>query len=345
MINYRPPLLLTPDLPTRKYERGHGHVNLHWGQRKLLMSEIEFFMYEAPWNTPFHCVYAGAGPGIHIPFLSQLFPWVKFDLWDPAGFDKTLNGIPQISLFPEFFTDDVARSRYANETNLYFVSDIRRKVTINPSLTGEEIRETQAKNEIMVVEDMEMQANWHKIMVPVKSMFKFRLPFPGMIPEKEDTTFPYFSGRNYFGIWAPPHSTETRLVVNGMDIVNYDIVKHEQQMFYFNTTTRFENKYKPLIYPHEHITLLKIVESSRGHLTPLTMEHFVFQSFDFVSEQYILRDYLAYKENNGIPPNGTTFEHLLPEILKMQSQISRVLHGDFISKLKASYRKIHSEPD
>ncbi len=58
---------------------------LHWGQRKLLMSEIEFLTLHA---TP-GCVvvYAGAAPGLHCAFLSDMFPEVRqFILVDPSPF-------------------------------------------------------------------------------------------------------------------------------------------------------------------------------------------------------------------------------------------------------------------
>ena len=45
---------------------------LHWGQRKLLLSEIEFLtLYAAPGDL---VLYAGAAPGGHIPYLARPLP-------------------------------------------------------------------------------------------------------------------------------------------------------------------------------------------------------------------------------------------------------------------------------
>ena len=59
---------LTPRTP---YARRQGEVKTvdHWGQRKLLFSEIEFLtLYGHLAKT---VVYAGAAPGMHISFLSR----------------------------------------------------------------------------------------------------------------------------------------------------------------------------------------------------------------------------------------------------------------------------------
>ena len=65
----------------------------HWGQRKLLFSEIEFLtLYGHLAKT---VVYAGAAPGTHINYLSkELFPEHKWVLVDPAPFRFARCGTP-----------------------------------------------------------------------------------------------------------------------------------------------------------------------------------------------------------------------------------------------------------
>jgi hypothetical protein len=54
------------------------------GQRKLLLSEIEFLtLFARPGDV---VVYAGAAPGYHIPYLLDLFPFIKMVLVDPRQF-------------------------------------------------------------------------------------------------------------------------------------------------------------------------------------------------------------------------------------------------------------------
>ena len=102
--------------------------NLHSGQRKLLLSEIEFLtryldMTISP--TPL-VIYAGAASGRHIPFLSMMFPQVTFHLWDPAEFE--IEKTDRIQIYNELFTKEVISTEYSNPNfakNIYFISDIR----------------------------------------------------------------------------------------------------------------------------------------------------------------------------------------------------------------------------
>jgi hypothetical protein len=79
---------------------------VHWGQRKLLLSEIEFLThYAEPGIT---VVYAGAAPGTHIPYLAGLFPGVSFVLVDPNKFNCVSSG--RIVVRQEYFTHEVRAS-------------------------------------------------------------------------------------------------------------------------------------------------------------------------------------------------------------------------------------------
>ena len=74
--------------PTTPYMRRFGEAKTteHWGQRKLLMSELEFLLLYARKDDVQQVVYAGAAPGKHTNYLSQLFPQLRFHLVDPARF-------------------------------------------------------------------------------------------------------------------------------------------------------------------------------------------------------------------------------------------------------------------
>ena len=65
----------------------------HIGQRKLLMTEVLFLSKCAKINDTI--VYAGAAPGLHIPFLQSLFAnkRLKYELYDPRAF-----GIPETEI-------------------------------------------------------------------------------------------------------------------------------------------------------------------------------------------------------------------------------------------------------
>ena len=116
--------VVTEDTPTTKYMRRTGEAKtvLHLGQRKLLTSEIEFLSLYC--NPGDHVVYAGAAPGTHINFLSEmLFPSLTFDLVDPAKFDATETD--RIRIFREFFNDAIASKYCGGNQDVIFISDIR----------------------------------------------------------------------------------------------------------------------------------------------------------------------------------------------------------------------------
>jgi hypothetical protein len=197
---------------------------IHWGQRKLLISEIEFL---TNWSEPGDIViYAGAAPGNHTYFLSLLFPQLKFVLVDPTPFYC----IPtdRIEIRNEYFTDTIAKE-YSGLRTL-FISDIR---TACWELMNKDEIEQAVKN------DMESQQRWHLIMKPKKSMFKFRLPWKSGVTE-------YLDGKIHYPVWGPCTTTEARLVVDGNVKKKYDNSVYEKQMFYFNVVTRTQLYHHPV---------------------------------------------------------------------------------------------------
>ena len=222
---------MEPDAPRLKYKlRGEDYIRtvIHYGQRKLLMSEIEFFnLYTKP-NVEQIVVYSGAASGTHITLLSELFPNIKFYLYDPAKFNEKLYDDKykqNIIIKQTFFTDKVAE-QFKN-TDCLFICDIRR---------ADEERLNYKENDIQIRKDMEDQMLWHEIINPKASMLKFRLSW-----EKGITN--YLDGKIYLPVWGRATTTESRLIVEGNDKKDYDNTEYEEQMFYFNSVTRVA-KYK-----------------------------------------------------------------------------------------------------
>ena len=99
-----PPAIKVDDIPSElAYERRSLTItpNLHIGQRKLYLSELEFMllyyekvkaglvMDDADASTII--VYAGSAPGHHIYFMQELFPNTKWILIDPAPHELYLD--------------------------------------------------------------------------------------------------------------------------------------------------------------------------------------------------------------------------------------------------------------
>lgn len=197
---------------------------LHWGQLKLFLTEVEFLTlilnnYKKSNNkSDIYFVYAGAAPGHHIYYLQTLFPTIHFELYDPNEFVVRDNEM--LKTHVQFFTDDDAKY-WSNRKDIYltFCTDIRTEPATNEN----------------VARNMVMQMEWWKIMNPELSMFKFRLPWTN-----EKTKDP--EGDIYIQPYPGPTSSETRLIVKAnAKIIDYDNKQYEDACFYHNVIGR--NKY------------------------------------------------------------------------------------------------------
>lgn len=216
--------VLPSNFPRRKYEslRQGMHkderAGRHWGQRKLLMNEIELLNMHA--GEGFTVLYAGAAPCTHLAIIEDMFQILKlkYVLVDPAPFHVRRS--PNIEIRSGsrgLFSNTVAKEFSPIGDKLLFISDIRR----------------EHDSEQQILQDMEDQMHWHITMSPRASMFKFRLPWcPGKTP--------YLTGKVYIQPYAHMHSTETRLISTTSDIVEWDNVEYEEHCFYFNTKTRLQ---------------------------------------------------------------------------------------------------------
>ncbi len=239
-------LFLTDDSPRLPYERrglkGDYGTVLHWGQRKLILSEIYFLTHY--WNPQLHphplCVYAGAAKGTHITLLSHLFPDFEFHLYDPSPF--SIEQTDRIRIFTGekkgFFTNDVAAT-YKNK-NVFFISDIRtadhRAIREHHEIkrnveslqeTDEHTREeilrcTWKENEDAIWKDMLVQQEWVMTMNPLHALLKFRLPWA---VEHTDEMVGYLRGRVFLqGLGSVTLPPETRLIPLRNEAGEYEVV-------------------------------------------------------------------------------------------------------------------------
>lgn len=249
---YQPPVktvsvvfqtFLNKSFPRRSYQHEPFHPKaVHSGQRKLLLSEIEFLTRVLSKEKTlgkggsYTMLYVGAAPGIHIPLLANKFPEVKFILYDPAKFDIAPSS--QIEIHRELFTDEKVEM-YKKTENLLFVSDIRSTPKqFDPNQSG-----FDSSFEQEVIFNMEQQKKWVTELQPLRSLLKFRLPYNDPEnPRDEQETFKYLDGILFFQAYPPEQSGETRLEV-GLPLkeTGYFLAQYEQQMFYFNTRYRIQS--------------------------------------------------------------------------------------------------------
>lgn len=216
--------IINHETPRAKYARRRGEAKTveHWGQRKLLLAEVEFLTeVSKPGDL---VLYAGAAPGTHINYLAEfLFPELRWVLVDPAPFEAVQT--EKVTIVNAYFTDEVADA-YRGKATL-FISDVR-------SLTDET---DYALVESQVRADMAVQQSWTERVGARWSLLKFRLPY-------SSGTTPYFSGTCHFQPWCGRTSTETRLWVAAADAEPkakkhlYDHESYGDICFYHNTVTR-----------------------------------------------------------------------------------------------------------
>jgi cap2 methyltransferase len=205
----------------------------HWGQLKLLMSEIEFltpFTDAARHSDNYSCVviYAGAAPGIHIPILRDLFPKFRYILIDPS-YSIIENGqYENIEVMKRKMDNKLAielERRYSGR--ILFISDIR---------TPPRDEEDHIQHQLRIQTDMHSQRAWYKHLHPECSMFKFRLPWTTEIFE---STTKYLEGNIHLQVYGPFFSHESRLIVGkGAASKKYDNTLYEKNMAYFNLNMR-----------------------------------------------------------------------------------------------------------
>jgi len=292
-------------------ERGKEKKTVcHWGQRKLMVSEMEFI-------TKFYdkakiVVYAGAAPGTHIPCLAQLFPKLRFVLVDPRPFSSdvvklakstalTGSSGPGIELHVGFFSDDMARE-YAREEGVLFISDVRTSDGRGEGATMPP-QDVVFPTQQSVEGDMELQQRWHGLMRPVASSLKFRLPWD------DGGTTSYLRGDISLPVWGGVSTTECRLFVEGCvrgadedgacagsELVVYDNKMYEQQMFYFQTHSRIAR------YKNDFVEFYKC------------------SCFDCTSEAAVLSSFLA-----TVCGKATV---LLSEVSELSKRLDHACHRD-----------------
>jgi hypothetical protein len=220
----------------------------YWGQRKLLLTEIEFLTnYGA--GAKFIVLYAGAAPGSHINYLSSLFPHLQFVLFDANDFSATQTD--KIKIRSEKFTDNVANSCCVSEYPILFICNVR---TFDPN--------NQIDNDM--IHDMHHQMGWHRIIKPRASLLNFRLP---RTPGKTE----YLKGDLIIEPWASKRSTECRLIVDQEHtLIDYDHMEFE------NALLDFHNEKRIRYYKHN---IDEIKNEGLDHCYDCRAEIFILQEY------------------------------------------------------------------
>lgn len=237
----------------------------HWGQRKLLLSEIEFLAacvahLRAAGEDPheYTVVYAGSADGAHLPFLwTRLFPGVFAGLHlydDVRRYDRRVRELARSSrgtvriapvvhegrlLTPAFRAKwgiagdaKVLPPRPGGAPYLpgWFTEEVAASYHGQKALFISDIRTVPTSDGIR--RDNALQVASVLAMDPAACMLKHRMPFDAPVSR-------FLDGRAILQLWAPVDSTETRLwAARPYRERDHDMHDYESRMFTFNKLYR-----------------------------------------------------------------------------------------------------------
>lgn len=249
----------------------------NWGQRKLLLTEIQFLTEYTDPDRRAVVFYVGASPFDHGTFLLKYFENVNFVLIDPRPVAASILQYQKdrVMIIQRFFSEDLAEQIVAallqntpakdfktaelrqivhpglvkaGEIDYLYISDIRTDVA-NVSV---------AMHEKMIEKDMELQSRGMAILAKLRRLRdankqsqqedllagEYRNTFVASVKFRHsyDITDPYFTyeeGVLAVQPWAPLNSTELRLwTIPGSPKIRYDKLAIEKIMAYHNLHVR-----------------------------------------------------------------------------------------------------------
>jgi hypothetical protein len=253
-----------------EYEEGlkMGFDNFHWGQLKLLISELQLIIENFEYiksNNITKIIYVGSANGIHIPWLSQLceqYLDIKFVfiLIDGAPFEKNVweykkeTNDERIFIYNTIMSSKLTEKKPIGSDLLTFRD--------NEKVYPEFIKEKHLKKdngdyekhifisdlrvspiEYQIEKDSQLQTDLVTDFEPYLALLKFRIPFLNTSSEKNGIHT--YNGDMLWPVFGNKKTTETRLVVYGknhpkrsFNIKFWDLDTHEKKCFYFNSITR-----------------------------------------------------------------------------------------------------------
>jgi hypothetical protein len=244
--------------------------NIHHGQIKLMLSEIEFLTQihvsrhikgidgTYPPLPRLVCVYIGACPCQHLDKILKMFPNVSWILVDPrfgnAKFRWTQShwDKKQVVVYPKLFDDSTAQAisewssgRKPNHVILPLLQGLdadQNDVGFENLLFISDIR-SDAFDEHSIAMDMEYQSKWFKSLYASAGLLKFRLPYCNAKwyaeYQKHGGVYKYLDGIIFLPIWGCKSTSECRLhVKRGCGMKDYDVKKHEMRMAGFDANDR-----------------------------------------------------------------------------------------------------------
>src|SRR3989338_2929754 len=324
--------------------------NCHWGQLKLLFSEIEFFTLVSKYVNIDDCLvlYIGAQPGERLKYLyiKYFYPKMHMLLYDPLPFD--IEETDQLIIktgSAGWFSDEKIKEvlKIADGRKIIYMSDIR-----IPEPDDTYLREK------IIYENMQDQERWGILMGADFMLFKFRSFYYKTNPDEVDFIqnsitdkyaehivykknrkkhddihkwWLYLKGTIYTQLYAAVRSTESRLFVKKIKYYKdankykkeeqekykmryYDNILYEGLFNYFNLKKRNSE----IVYRKSD----RLVDYLPGQKI----------SYTSASEYYIIRQYLKSVKQKP------SFKNVLKYIVISYTVLSNYFNNDLIRCVK-----------
>jgi len=178
----------------------HLQTTEQWLYRQLLLSEIEFL---TEYSNESNClvVYAGAAPGIHLNYLSDLFPQVEFVLIDSNAILTKQND--RITIIEKDFNEKLAKKYAKEERRILFICN-------------------KGTNDDLML--WQSNINSYASLLPIHFC---------------STSFQFYDGRILLNLWSPRNSFECRLIVEkDASIITYETHQFKKAISYFQNHLR-----------------------------------------------------------------------------------------------------------
>lgn len=209
-------LHLSPHAPVRELFPTKNITTEHWGQRKLLVTEIEFLTQFAR-NGKYLVIYIGFSQGLYINYLCDLFPNVDFVLIGTRQI--TCEKSSRVQIRSGELIDDWIKLYSKSDKNLLLICDIH---TFGPRKDMDEC----------IQRDLENQISWHSKLKPIASLLTFRL-------SRSQSTTKFLQGDVVLGPWTSRRTIDYRFVtVQHAELTTYDNKRMLSAFSYFQNVIR-----------------------------------------------------------------------------------------------------------
>lgn len=229
----------------KKHERKYNN------DMRLLLSEILFITRYVDFAPNIKIIYIGAAPGFHLVKLMKLFPFIKFDLYDPEELNLDLVqyisvNSNQVTFFNEKFILETCEKYNNSEENIYLITD-NRDVMFMKEDFNDKIN-FQIQKEISYAEDMNFQKEVCIKLNPKYAFLRFRPPHFYKETTIEPAIFEYFAGTVWLMIYNDYKSTEGRIAVNDFtkDNFRWNYKKYQFRLNFFNDKVRESSLTNPV---------------------------------------------------------------------------------------------------